>query len=111
MKDPEVERQATLDALERMRADGADLSKPLEIDFHVAAPTQQAGQIVASEEERHGFRTRVVEDEGKPSWTIWCTRDLVPTEPTISQFEALLDDIAKPHGGYIDEWGSWSGSW
>ena len=36
MKDPQIERQATLDALERMRADGADLSKALEIDFHVA---------------------------------------------------------------------------
>jgi hypothetical protein len=111
MRDPEIERQATLDALDRMREDGADLSKSLDIDFHVAVPSREAGQVVASEAEVHGFRTRIVQDDRDASWTVWCTRALVPTEPTIARFEVLLDGIAQPHGGYIDGWGSWSGSW
>ena len=58
-----------------------------------------------------GFRTKVVKDSDRLFWSVWCTRALVPTEPTISQLEKMLDDIAKPHGGYTDGWGSWSGSW
>ena len=102
---PESERQATRDALARMRNDGADLSKVHDVDFHVAIETESGAESVATEARRHDFATKVVaEDEG--GFTVWCTKSFVPTEPAISEFEELLDEIARPHGGFSDGWGA-----
>jgi hypothetical protein len=102
-------RQATLDALDRMQSNGAALSTALKIDFHVFAPSEQTGQAIAIEAEALGFKTKLVEDDSPDSWTVWCTREIVPSEPLITKIEADLDAVARPHGGYIDGWGWWSG--
>ncbi|MCG8435309.1 MAG: ribonuclease E inhibitor RraB [Gammaproteobacteria bacterium] len=37
------------DALRRIAADGSDMTKPMEVDYHVAAPDQSASQMLPSD--------------------------------------------------------------
>jgi regulator of RNase E activity RraB len=103
--EPADGRQATRDAIERLRALGANLGRPHAIDFHVAAPHEESALAIAREAQSHGFVTRLVhEDEG--DWTVWCTKTLVPTEAAISAWEAALHRLSSLHGGFGDGWGA-----
>ena len=55
MNDKDPEDDATLAALERYRAQGSDLSRPMTIDFLVAAPTPEAAEAVAQYARSRGF--------------------------------------------------------
>jgi len=105
LRDDESERQATIDAIGRLRKTGANLSKGHRVDFHVAAPTESAGQLIARDVSRHGFDVDIVAEE-KGDWTVWCTKSLMLEEPVITQTEELLQRIAEPYEGYIDGWGT-----
>lgn len=104
----ELPNDADGDALRRFLDDGSDLTKPMEIDFHVAVPDQASCQTVARAAEQLGFRTDCVEEDGEDDyeWTCWCTKTMIPHYDDIIAAQKLLDDLSGPHGGYIDGWGS-----
>ena len=100
----------TADALRRLVEYGSDLSKPLEMDFHVSAPTEQAAKEVARLVAPRGFKPSVSQDEfpeeGERRWTCTCTTRLVPSYETVSRIERELDVLARPCGAFIDGFGS-----
>ena len=59
---PDYPNDADGDALRRVAADGADMSKPMSIDFAIAAPSEDAGERIAAEARRLGFSVKVVPD-------------------------------------------------
>lgn len=102
------QRLATLDTLERLRADSVDLSQPLAVDFHVAATSLGSAQSIAEAAAGEGFEVKVV-DEGDGEYTVWCTTNLIATADSVATIEAKLDELALPLGGYIDGWGAEGG--
>jgi regulator of RNase E activity RraB len=104
-----IPNDATGDALRRMLDDGADLSKPHEIEYFVAIPNEAAGEHVASAASQIGFTVDVSKDDDDgPDWTCCCTKLMVPDHAAITSTEILLDSIAKQVGGEIDGWGAFS---
>ncbi len=95
---------ATGDALRRVMADGSDLTKPMVLDFQLDVPSEKAGSIIAEKARPLGFIVKVYEDEG--AWTVECSRTMVATHAAITRIEEQLDEIARPHGGYSDGWGT-----
>lgn len=97
---------ATGNALKELVRNGADISKPMEIDFFVACPSEQMCIKIAREAEKHGFRVSVEEDSDTGDWTCYCAKILVPSYVSVTKIEALLTEIATPFGGYSDGFGS-----
>lgn len=101
----EIPNDADGDALRNLQADGFDLTKPMEIDFPVAAPTEAACKAIAAAAESAGFTTTCVEEEDH-EWTCWCTKIMAPQYKDIIAVQKQLDELSIPHGGYSDGWGT-----
>ena len=100
---------ATGAALDLFQQEGLDLSKPLEMDFCLAVPSQKIGIQVATKVENLGFKTSVENDgygEVSEGWTCYCTKTLIPKYSEIVAMEDKLDGIAQLYGGYIDGFGT-----
>lgn len=99
---------STAAALRRVANDGADMSRPMVIDFHVAFLSLDAGMEFVRIASRAGFIARLVEDSGgeRPEWTCWCSREMLATHDEITSTEDLLGSLARPLGGYCDGWGT-----
>jgi hypothetical protein len=98
---------ATLAALRRYEQEGSDLSKPMEIDFFVAVPTESAGLEVARRVRPHGFRPSVEQDRETGVWTCYCAITVVPRYEAVVAIEKMLDAIAREVGGHADGFGSY----
>jgi hypothetical protein len=94
-------------ALLKYEADGSDLAKPMEIDFFVAIFSEEKGNLVSLEAQALGFKTNVELDSETSEWTCYCTKTLIPEYSEVVRIEQQLDDLARPHGGYIDSFGSY----
>lgn len=105
-----VDDDATRDALIRLQTAGSDLSRPLEMDFFVAVPSESAGNNVAIAAEELGFATSVEQDHDSGEWTCYCSKEFIPTYAVVRRLEEQLDALAKPFGGYSDGFGSYGNS-
>ena len=100
------------DALRRVVAGGSNMSRSMDIDFHIAAWEEVAAQSVAEEAARLGYRTRISfyeqdSDTGPhPPWTCTCTRTMVPDYDALITVQAELANIAHLFGAYVDGWGT-----
>jgi hypothetical protein len=95
------------DALRRLIATGSDLSRPMEIDFNVAVPSEEAAKAVSSRAVPLNFRPSIFHNVETDSWTCNCTKTLVPSYDEIISIQKQLDDVSRPFGGKSDGWGSW----
>ena len=97
---------ATGAALRRFADAGSDLTRPMEMDFFVAVPSETAGNAVAAVAREQGFTTSVEQDAETANWTCYCAKTIVPSYDEVVQIETLLDGIARLHGGHADGFGS-----
>lgn len=96
--------------------DGNDMSKPMEVDFHVAAPTEEVAEKIAEAAEKLGYETFIDFDDGSDDedldeeitepWTCTCQKNLILTYDSVMAAQSELDAIARPIGGYADGWGT-----
>ena len=105
MAEPVYPADADGDALRRIQADGSDMSKPMDIDFAVAVPSEEAGNQVAHQVTSRGYRASV-ERDSSGGWTCYCTRSMVPAYDALMAAQRELDEISAPVEGYSDGWGS-----
>lgn len=82
------------------------MSRPMVIDYHVAVADFGQGKAIAEKAGRLGYQTRVVQDDGRDAFTVWCSRSMVPGYESILECQRELDAIAAPHGGKTDGWGT-----
>lgn len=97
----------TGDALNQFQENGFDLSRPMDIDFFIAVPSRKAGNQVAMEAAKIGFKVSVEKDEESKEWTCYCTKTLIPEYFEVVRIEEELSSIAEPYGGYSDGFGSY----
>jgi regulator of RNase E activity RraB len=114
----EYPNDADGDALRLVASSGNDMSKPMDIDFQVAAPDEATAKRVADEAVKLGYRISIYCDdeevdeeesefeEGGDPWTCECTKAMIPTYDAIIAAQLELDAIAKPLGAYSDGWGT-----
>ena len=102
-------------ALQGVAAEGSDMTKPMAIDFHVAAPDEAAAQQVAAKAAELGYQPEIFFDDeeedldGEPllPWTVECTKTMVPEYDAIIAAQKELDEIARPLGAFADGWGTY----
>jgi regulator of RNase E activity RraB len=101
---PENADQLTL---RRLREGGSDMTQPMEIDFHVAAPDQKAAESIATAARRLKYVSKVYRSEDcSLPWTCQCSRVMIASYENIVRTQAELLVVAEPFGGYPDGWGT-----
>lgn len=112
------ESQTDIDAevLEMIAADGHDMSAPMDVELHVALPTEEAANEVAAVAQQMGYETEVSFDDGSDDpdieeeitepWTCTCIKAMVLDHAAIVGAQKDLDEVARRLGGYSDGWGT-----
>src|SRR4051794_14751978 len=93
------------EALRRVAAGGADMAKPMVIDFFVAVRDAEVGRRVAWVADAGGFQTAVERDDETGRWTCRCTKRMIATYDGLVEVQAFLDEISRSLGGRVDGWG------
>ena len=94
-------------SLLNLREHGSDLSKPMEIDFFVAVPNPEVGELIKPLIEKLGFKCSLEQDEETSDWTLYCFIFVVPAYSTIIDIQKRLNEVSNPHGAKSDGWGSY----
>ena len=109
----EYPNDADGDALRRIAADGNDMSRPMDVDFQMAAADETAAKSVADSAAKLGYRTSICVDDGAEDdehltdpWTCECTKNMILTYDAVIAVQLELDAIARPIGAYSDGWGT-----
>ena len=94
---------------------GVDLSKPIEVEFVVDAPDEQAATAIAAAVRGAGYDCQVQYDEGEdgddeeddlgPSWAVYVPMEMVAEHARIVALQRTFTQLAEPHGGACDGWG------
>lgn len=95
------------EVLRRMRAEGDDLTQPRDVDFTVVFPDELSAHAFADQFETADVSVSVEQSntaEGMP-WDVVVTKNIVPENETITEFEVFLADRAIGYGGRNDGWG------
>lgn len=104
------------EVLKVIAEDGNDMSQPMDVDFHVAAPTEEVAEKIAAAADELGYGTFVEFDDGDDfddpeeeitePWTCTCQKTMLLTYSAVMAAQEELDKIARPLGGYADGWGT-----
>ncbi|MEZ6122815.1 MAG: ribonuclease E inhibitor RraB [Planctomycetaceae bacterium] len=120
-KEESDEQAEEIDAevIRMLEEDGHDLSQPMDVDFHVAAGTEESAHLIAEAARDLGYTVFVDYDDGAQDeddddeeiditepWTCTCRREMLLTLDGVLDAQAELDELARPHGGYSDGWGT-----
>lgn len=104
------------EVLRMIAEDGHDMTQPMDVEFHVAAATEEVAEKIAEAAVELGYEAFIdfddgseddeVEDEITEPWTCTCRMTMVLEYDAIMAAQAALDEIARPLGGYADGWGT-----
>lgn len=97
---------ADRDALRRVADAGADLSRPMSIEFHVRAPDRRSAELAATKVAALGYVPDIESDEGSDNITLYCARQMLATLENVVNAQAELNDAVSPFGAECDGWGT-----
>ncbi|HEY1556897.1 MAG TPA: ribonuclease E inhibitor RraB [Kofleriaceae bacterium] len=92
------------DALRRIESDGIDTSRPIRVDFMVAAPDRSVAEDFATLALKRGYKTDI--DAEGDEWTVYCSKVMLVTYDSVVQAQRELDELARPYGAHSDGWGT-----
>jgi len=93
--------------LQRMRANGKDLSQSRDINFSVILPDEGAANQFAYQiaSDIHSLKVEKTSCVKELPWDVTVTKHMVPKNEDITEFEAFLETAAAMYGGRNDGWG------
>lgn len=94
-----------LEILRRLSAAGADLRKPTHVLFYVYAPTEEGARRIAAAGADANLEADVRPSaSGDGNWLCLFEGQLVPSEPTIQNYQGKFQALAAAEGGEYDGW-------
>lgn len=95
------------DALRRVASQGSDMSKPMYINFQLAAADRAAAEAIAAAARKFGYRATTYDSPGDEApWTCECSTRMLATYDGVIAIQAELAEMSAPLGGYVDGWGT-----
>lgn len=94
------------DALRKLARAGSDLTKPMTVDFAIAAPSGSAARSIAEAVSELGFAVNIFHNEETDRVSCYCSKEMIPTYDALIRIQVQLDEVSRPFGGYSDGWGS-----
>jgi hypothetical protein len=94
------------DALRKVAESGADMSRPMVIEFSVDAPDERAARRVAKFLAPVGFDPSIFHDDETGSWSVYCAKEMLATYEAVVDVQSELNRLLQAHGGHCDGWGT-----
>ena len=98
-------------ALRRIAATGADMMRPMVIEFSVDVPDETAARAVAegvsTHVSTHGYTASVDRDGEDGLLTVYCARSMLATYRGVVDAQLEINALCTPLGGNCDGWGTW----
>jgi len=101
-----IPNDADGDAMRRVLDDGSDSSLPMDIDFMISCPTVEAAKAIAPLVDSSGYTAKISQDKESGDITCCCMKSMLLDYDLLIKAQSDLDQLARPHGGYIDGWGT-----
>lgn len=92
------------DALRAAVDAGADITRPMIIDFTVAAPDEQTARGIAQLVEAHGFDPSISDDGRGGKWSVYCSKSILASYEAVVEARAQLNKLVEASGGHCDGW-------
>jgi hypothetical protein len=96
------------DELRNVAESGADMSRPMIIDFSVEVPDEGTARRVADVVAARGFDPSI--SENADSWSVYCSKSMLATYEGVVAVKAELNELLNPHGGICDGWATFGNS-
>ena len=68
------------------------------IDFSIDVPSEIAARALAAVVTTHGFDPSISDNEGRGSWSVYCSKTMLATYESVISVQAQLNELAKPQG-------------
>jgi hypothetical protein len=94
------------DALRLVAEQGADMSRPMVIEFSVDAPDERAARRMSELVTPLGFDASIFYDEESQSWSVYCGKSMLATYDGVIAVQDQLNELLMPLGGNCDGWGT-----
>ena len=94
------------DALRRLVEAGADMTKPMDIEYSVAVPSESAGKQIATAANQRGYASELFHDEAHDSWSVYCIKRMLPTYEGVMAAQAEISELSRPFDCECDGWGT-----
>jgi hypothetical protein len=98
------------DSLRKVVEAGADMSRPMTIDFSVDAPDERTARVIAELVSTQGFDPSISDNGVSGSWSVHCSKTMLATYEGVVAVQAHLNELSGPHGGNCDGWGTFGNS-
>ncbi len=82
------------------------MSRPMIIDFALAAPDERAARSVAALVEDHGFDPSICEDDRSGAWSVYCSKSMLATYDGVVAVQTELNRLVAALGCHCDGWAS-----
>ena len=94
------------DALRKVAAHGADMSRPMIIDFSVDASNEEVATSVASLVTSRGYDPKIYHDDESGNWSVYCSRSMLATYEGVVAAQDELNALLQSLGAVCDGWGT-----
>jgi hypothetical protein len=94
------------DALRKVAEAGADMGRPMVIDFSVDAADESTARRIAELVAPLGFLPSVSQNEDGNSWSVYCAKSMLATYDGVVGVQAQLNEFLRPLGANCDGWGT-----
>jgi len=94
------------DALRKVAESGADMSRPMVIDFSIDAPEVQTARRIAERVSEHGYDPSMHVSEEDGAVSVYCAKTMLATYEGVIAEQARLNELCESLGGTCDGWGT-----
>src|SRR5436190_13453550 len=92
------------DTLKAVEAAGADMSKPMRIEFTIDVPDEERARSLAERIAAHGYEPDIFIDDEDGSVSIYCARIMLASHEGVVAAQADLNVLCVPFAAACDGW-------
>jgi Regulator of ribonuclease activity B len=92
------------EVLRRVAAEGADMSRPMTIDYTIYAADIQSARALAERIAAIGYTPRLYVDDVDGSVSLYCARHMVATYDAVIACQEELNELCHSVGATCDGW-------
>jgi hypothetical protein len=92
------------EVLRQVAAAGADMSKPMRIDFTIDVPDGERARSLAERIAALGYEPSVFVDDESGAISLYCARVMLATHEGVVAAQAELNSLCIPFGAECDGW-------
>lgn len=92
------------DVLRKVAANGADMSKPMRIEFSIDVPNLEGARSLAERIAALGYAPNIFVNDEDGSISIYCARTMLATHEGVVAAQAELNVLCMPFAAICDGW-------